>query len=210
MNEDGSMARMPDLERFGQKHGLRIVTIADLIQYRLLTERLVRRLYEDSVMFDQTGTAWRAIAYETSVDAREFFAFVRGDIGGDEPVLCRVHSGSTLADTFASTPRDGGKHLRECIDTIERAGRGVVVYLPPRGRARAELENYVSLRERPPDTTSDPPFRDFGLGAQVLSDLGLSRIRLLTNNPRKIAGLHGFGLDVVERVPLSAMSRPGE
>jgi 3,4-dihydroxy 2-butanone 4-phosphate synthase/GTP cyclohydrolase II len=210
MNDDGSMARMPDLERFGQKHGLRIVTIADLIQYRLLTERLVRRLYEDTVTFDQTGTAWRAIAYETSVDGREFFAFIRGDISGEEPVLCRVHSGSTLADTFASTPRDGGKHLRECIDTIERAGRGVVVYLPPRGRARAELENYVSLRERPPDTTSDPPFRDFGLGAQVLSDLGLSRIRLLTNNPRKIAGLHGFGLDVVERVPLAAMSRPGE
>jgi 3,4-dihydroxy 2-butanone 4-phosphate synthase/GTP cyclohydrolase II len=117
-----------------------------------------------------------------------------------------VHSGSTIADTFASTPRDGGRHLREAIQHIELAGRGVIVYLPPRGNAKSELENYVALRENPPDTTTDPPLREFGLGAQVLLDLGMHKIRLLTNNPRKIAGIHGFGLDVVERVALTSMT----
>lgn len=205
MRDDGMMARMPDLEVFAQKHGLRIVTIADLIQYRLLTERLVRRIAETTITLDQTGTTWRAIVYETSVDGREYLALVKGEVAGEDPPLCRVHSGSTIADTFASTARDGGKHLRECIAKIEAAGRGVVVYLPPRGSARAELDNYAALREKPPEKGSDPPFRDFGLGAQVLVDLGLHKIRLLTNNPRKIAGIHGFGLDVVERVPLEGV-----
>ncbi len=208
MREDGQMARMPDLEIFAKTHALRIVTIADLIQYRLLTERLVKRVAENTVTLDQTGTTWKASVYSSSVDGREFIVLVKGDLIGDPrdpPPLVRVHSGSTIADTFASTPRDGGLHLRECVTRIEAEGRGVIVYLPPRGNARAELDNYAVLRAKPPDTSNDPPFRDFGLGAQVLVDLGLNKIRFLTNNPRKIAGIHGFGLDVVERVPLTAM-----
>jgi 3,4-dihydroxy 2-butanone 4-phosphate synthase/GTP cyclohydrolase II len=210
MREDGSMARMPDLEVFAQKHGLRIVTIADLIQYRLLTERLVHRTVDDEVTLDQTGTTWRALTYMSTIENREFLALVKGDINADDAILCRMHSGSTLADTFASTPRDGGKHLRESIAKIEGEGRGVIVYFPPRGFARAELENYAMLRDKPPDVKHDPPLREFGLGAQVLVDLGAHKIRLLTNNPRKIAGIHGFGLDVVERVPLEAMTANGE
>jgi 3,4-dihydroxy 2-butanone 4-phosphate synthase/GTP cyclohydrolase II len=209
MRDDGSMARMPDLEVFAQKHSLRIVTIADLIQYRLLTERLVRKTSEETVQLDQTATTWRALTYQSTIEEREFLALVKGDITADN-VLCRMHSGSTLADTFASTTRDGGIHLRESIAKIESEGRGVVVYLPPRGCARAELANYVALRDKPPDQKSDPPLREFGLGAQVLVDLGAHKIRLLTNNPRKIAGIHGFGLDVVERVALEAMQGAGE
>jgi 3,4-dihydroxy 2-butanone 4-phosphate synthase/GTP cyclohydrolase II len=216
MNEDGTMARMPDLERFAQKHALRILTIADLIQYRLFTERLVRRVAEVQVTLDQTGTPWRAVAYETGIDdERQFLALVKGDLkapGG--PPLCRVHTGSTVADLFAATPRDGGRHLREAIAQIEAAGRGALVYIAPRGDVRVELEALRALQAAPPPPTAarggDPPLREFGLGAQVLVDLGVHEIRLLTNNPRKIAGIHGFGLDVVERVPLHSMERGGE
>ena len=206
MKEDGSMARMPDLEVFGQRHGLRIVTVADLIQYRLLTERLVTRVADHMLTLDLTGTTWRAVVYDAVIEQKQFLALVKGDVTGDEPPLCRVHSGSAIADVFASTPRDGGRHLREAIAQIEGVGRGVVVYLPSRGNTKAELENYVALRTPPPETTSDLPLREFGLGAQVLVDLGINKIRLLTNNPRKIAGIHGFGLDVVERVPLHSMT----
>ena len=210
MNDDGSMARMPDLEVFATTHGLRIVTIADLIQYRLLTERLVRRVSEHTITLDETNTDWQASVYETSVDGREFLVLVKGDVSGDVAPLCRVHSGSTVADTFASTTRDGGKHLRECFAKIESEGRGVIVYLPSRGDTRRELESYAAFRASPPSASHDPPLREFGLGAQVLADLGLHKIRLLTNNPRKIAGIHGFGLDVVEKVPLYSMTNPGE
>jgi len=212
MNEDGTMARMPDLERFAQKHGLRILSVADIIQYRLFTERLLRRVSEATIRLDQTGTDWRAIVYETTIDDRQFLALVKGKLDGNSPApLCRVHSGSSLADSFVATPRDGGRHLREAIAQIEAAGCGALVYIAPRGDLRAELE---ALREVPPPSgalpkggVGDAPLREFGLGAQVLVDLGLHEIRLLTNNPRKLAGIHGFGLDVVERVPLHSMGR---
>ncbi len=214
MNEDGTMARMPDLERFARRHGLRILTIADLIQYRLFTERLVRRVSEAPVTLDQTGTEWRAVVYETSgIDERQFLALVKGDVSGGPPPLCRVHTGSTVADVFAATPRDGGQHLREAITQIEQAGRGALVYIAPRGDVRRELDALRAVQEAPPppgDRPRDPPLREFGLGAQVLADLGMHEIRLLTNNPRKIAGIHGFGLEVVERVPLHSMGRGGE
>jgi 3,4-dihydroxy 2-butanone 4-phosphate synthase/GTP cyclohydrolase II len=207
MNEDGSMARMPDLERFAQKHSLRILTIADLIQYRLQTERLVKRTSEHEIVLDQTGTPWRAVTYEVVIDGRQFLALVKGDTMRDGPVLTRMHSGSTIADTFASTPKDGGRNLREAIRTIEDEGRGVVVYIPPRADLARELSAYISATETPaPDPHATDPLREFGLGAQVLADLGLQRIRLLTNNPRKIAGIHGFGLDVVESVSLVSLS----
>ena len=217
MNEDGTMARMPDLERFAAKHALRILTIADLIQYRLFTERLVRRVSEAPLTLDQTGTEWRAVVYETGIDdERQFLALVKGDLkaSAGAPPLCRVHTGSTVADLFAATPRDGGRHLREAIAQIEHEGRGALVYIAPRGDVRMELEALRAMKAAPPPPSrpgsGDPPLREFGLGAQVLVDLGLHRIRLLTNNPRKIAGIHGFGLDVVERVPLHSMGRGGE
>ena len=140
MNDDGTMARMPDLERFAEKYGLRILTIEDLIQYRLFTERLMRRAADAELTLDQTGTEWRAIVYESTIDDRQFVALVKGDIVGGEPPLCRVHTGSTVADLFAATPRDGGQHLREAIAQIEAAGRGALVYIAPRGDMRAELE----------------------------------------------------------------------
>jgi len=149
---------------------------------------------------------------------------VKGKLDGAPPPLCRVHSGSTLADSFVATPRDGGRHLREAIAQIEAAGCGALVYIAPTGNLRAELD---SLRDAAPPSSAtapaigssralpagavlDQPLREFGLGAQVLVDLGLHEIRLLTNNPRKLAGIHGFGLDVVERVPLHSMSRGGK
>jgi 3,4-dihydroxy 2-butanone 4-phosphate synthase / GTP cyclohydrolase II len=211
MNEDGTMARMPDLETFARKHELRILSIADLIQYRLFTERLMRRSSEATVTLDQTGSEWRAIVYETSIDDRQFLALVKGDVTGRPPPLCRVHTGSTIADTFTATPRDGGRHLREAIAQIEAAGRGALVYIAPLGDVRRELEAWQQMRKSPPPSPSnDAPLRQFGLGAQVLLDLGLHEIRLLTNNPRKIAGLHGFGLDVVESVPLPSVEHGGE
>ena len=202
MKADGTMARMPDLERFAGTHGLRILTIADLIRYRLLTERLVRRVSEAQVTLDQTGSEWRAIVYETNIDDRQFLALIKGDLSGDAP-LCRVHSGSTLADTFAATPSDGGRRLREAIAQIEAAGRGALVYIAPRGDVRRELERSRATGGVPASSSpTGPPLREFGLGAQVLVDLGLHEIRLLTTSPRKIAGIHGFGLDVLESVPL--------
>jgi 3,4-dihydroxy 2-butanone 4-phosphate synthase/GTP cyclohydrolase II len=206
MNEDGTMARMPDLERFAARHGLRILTIEDLIQYRLFTERLMRRTQEATITLDQTGTEWRAIVYETTIDDRQFLALVKGNLAGPEPPLCRVHTGSTLADLFAATPRDGGRHLKEAIAQIEAAGRGALVYIAARGDVRAELDAWRIAKETPAAPAKDAPLREFGLGAQVLTDLGLHEIRLLTNNPRKLAGIHGFGLEVVERVPLHSMS----
>jgi 3,4-dihydroxy 2-butanone 4-phosphate synthase/GTP cyclohydrolase II len=208
MNDDGSMARMPDLEIFAKKHGLRIVTIADLIQYRLQTERLVRRTAERDITLDHTGTSWRAIAYEVGIDGRQLLALVKGDPTGDTPTLTRMHSGSTIADTFASTPKDGGRNLRKAIHAIEEMGRGVVVYIPPRSNLSRELDAYAASTSRgatSPETANDP-LREFGLGAQVLADLGLTKIRLLTNNPRKIAGIHGYGLDIVESVSLAQLS----
>ncbi len=214
MKEDGTMARLPDLEQFAQKHGLRILTIADLIQYRLFTERLVRRASEATVTLDQTSSEWRIVVYETTIDGRQFLALVKGDLTGPPAPLCRVHTGSTLADTFAATPLDGGRHLREAIAQIESAGRGALVYIAPSGDIRREFDAWRAARGSPPPSSSsppkDPPLREFGLGAQVLVDLGLHEIRLLTNNPRKIAGIHGFGLDVVERVPLHSMGHGGE
>jgi 3,4-dihydroxy 2-butanone 4-phosphate synthase/GTP cyclohydrolase II len=206
MREDGTMARMPDLEIFAKKHDLRIVTIADLIQYRLQTERLVRRVGQGAVRLDETGSEWTLNVYESATDGRQFIALTKGTLTEGSPVLCRMHSGSTIGDVFASTPRDGGRNLREAIHRIESERRGVIVYLPPRQSPAEELRAITGKPSEAPAPVStlatDSPLREFGLGAQVLSDLGLHRIRLLTHNPRKIAGLSGFGLEVVESVPL--------
>jgi 3,4-dihydroxy 2-butanone 4-phosphate synthase/GTP cyclohydrolase II len=208
MNDDGSMARMPDLERFAEKHGLLILSIADLIQYRLQHEALVRRIRDVSVVLDRTNPnahTWRSVVYGTDVDPRQFLALVFGDVtSSGTPVLTRVHTGSTFGDVFGSTPFEGGSNLRAAIAQIEREGRGVILYLPGRGDVARELDDYVKahLPREATDAPPEPPLREFGIGAQCLADLGLRQIRLLTNNPRKIAGLHGYGLDVVACVPL--------
>jgi 3,4-dihydroxy 2-butanone 4-phosphate synthase/GTP cyclohydrolase II len=200
MKEDGTMARMPDLEEFAQRHGLMILTIADVIQYRLQTERLVRRVAEHPLRLDETGTVWHAYAYEAETYQQRFLALVKGDVScGSEAVLCRVHRGSLIADLFSSTASEGGHHLRKAIRMIEQAGRGVVLYVPSGGDVVGELRAMSPAME---GGAGPHPLRDFGLGAQILCDLGLCKIALLTNNPRKIAGLAGYGLEAVERVPL--------
>jgi 3,4-dihydroxy 2-butanone 4-phosphate synthase/GTP cyclohydrolase II len=203
MNEDGSMARMPDLEVFAHKHDLRILTVAELIQYRLQTERLVRRVGEKRLVLDETGTDWSSYVYESATDGRQFLALVKGDIDGDEPTLCRMHSGSLVGDLFSSTRREGGRNLREAIARIEAEGSGIVVYLPARGSIAGDLEAHHI--EPSPQAGPDHPLREFGLGAQVLYDLGARKLKLLTNSPRKIAGIHGFGLEVTESIPLVSM-----
>lgn len=209
MNEDGTMARMPDLEIFAERHGLVILTIADLIRYRLQAERLVERVEEGLIVLDRTDTAWRAIVYEATVDDRQLMALVKGDVKSEGSILCRMHSGSTLGDVFASPVSEGGRNLFQAVDAIEKEGRGVIVYLPPRGDLRAELES-IARRTKSSPVAAPPPetrahggtLREYGLGAQVLRELGVRRIRLLTNNPRKIAGIHGYGLEVEASVPL--------
>jgi 3,4-dihydroxy 2-butanone 4-phosphate synthase / GTP cyclohydrolase II len=204
MNEDGSMARMPDLEAFAHKHSLRILTVAELIQYRLQTERLVRRVAEKKLVLDETGTAWASYVYESATDGRQFLALVKGVIKEDEPVLCRMHSGSLVGDMFSSTRREGGRNLREAIARIEAEGCGIVVYLPARSSVADDLSSH-KMEPTPPPAT-DHPLREFGLGAQVLHDLGARKLKLLTNSPRKIAGISGFGLEIIESIPLMSMS----
>jgi 3,4-dihydroxy 2-butanone 4-phosphate synthase/GTP cyclohydrolase II len=211
MNDDGTMARMPDLEIFARTHSLRILTIADLIRYRLQTEHLVERVDEHTIRLDRTGTEWKAIVFEAPLDGRELLALVKGTPRQEDPVLCRMHNGSTVGDLFSSGPFEGGQNLREAIDRIEQEGAGVIVYFPAKSDLRGQLD---ALRKRsdptkPPEPSSpihDAPqrsaLREFGLGAQILRELGLQRLRLLTNNPRKIAGIRGYGLEIVEMVPL--------
>ncbi|HVW25250.1 MAG TPA: 3,4-dihydroxy-2-butanone-4-phosphate synthase [Polyangiaceae bacterium] len=223
MNDDGTMARMPDLEIFARTHGLRIVTIADLIRYRLQTERLVERVSERSVVLDRSGATWQAIVFAAPLEDREVLALVKGAPRRGEPVLCRMHTGSIVGDLFCSSPSDGGHNLREAIDAIEREGTGVIVYLPTTRDLRDQLETHGprgSDKPREPEKATasaalnDVPhkaaLREFGLGAQILRELGLERLRLLTNNPRKIAGIRGYGLEIVESVPLSPMSGVAE
>ena len=208
MNEDGTMARMPDLERFAAKHDLLVVTIADLVQYRMQTERLVTRVSEQPLTLDATGSTWRGVVYEIGGEARQFLALVKGDIVSSTPTLCRVHAGSTIGDVFASTASEGGSNLRQAIRLIEDEGQGVILYIPPRSTLSTELTAQDRKAPSPAlasgDATRSATLREFGLGAQVLADLGVRKLRLLTNNHAKIAGLSGFGLEVVERVPLKA------
>jgi 3,4-dihydroxy 2-butanone 4-phosphate synthase/GTP cyclohydrolase II len=201
IRDDGEMARLPDLEKFATLHGLAILTIADLIAYRLQTETLIRRVIEREIVLDRTGTAWRAVLFESEIDERRVLALVKGEIVESSATLCRMHRGSLLSDVFSSSVASGGHQLAESMLAIERQGSGVIVYLPPQAPPGVELES---------DEVSDPAasvvpartLREYGLGAQVLRDLGVRRLRLLTNHPRRIAGLHGHGLDLVECVPI--------
>jgi len=212
VNEDGTMARLPELKTFAKEHGLKIVSIADLISHRRRREKLVERVTEARIptLF---GT-FRAIAYE-SEDGRTHMALVKGELGGKENVLVRVHSECFTGDVLGSIRCDCGLQLQEAIRLIDEAGEGVVVYIRGHeGRGiglRHKLEAYA-LQEQGLDTVEanlelglSVDSRDYGVGAQILADLGVSTMRLLTNNPTKRAGLEGYGLSIVERVPLESV-----
>ncbi|MBK8169188.1 MAG: 3,4-dihydroxy-2-butanone-4-phosphate synthase [Sandaracinaceae bacterium] len=202
MNDDGTMARLSDLSTFAEIHGLRILSIAELIEYRLQTERLVHSLSVAPVSVP-SGMPWVAHAYETSVDGRQFLAMTLGDIHGDEPILVRVHTGSVLGDVFGA--RRGDRVVAaDAMTRIEAEGRGVVLFIPGSVNFVRDLA-FHSGQQMPVASPEEQGavLREFGLGAQVLADLGLRRIRLLTNRPRRLAGVDAYGLDVVEQVMMN-------
>jgi len=211
MKDDGTMARMPDLVAFARRHRLKIVTIADLISYRRHHEKLVRRSAEAALPTSHAGD-WRCVVYENDIDGIDHLALVKGEIDPQSPVLIRVHSECLTGDAFASLRCDCGEQLEAAMRMIDREGVGVVLYMRQEGRGIG-LKNKIrayQLQDREGLDTVEanerlgfpPDLRDYGIGAQMMVDLGVRRIRLITNNPGKRAGIEGYGLQIVEQVPL--------
>lgn len=200
MRDDGEMARVPDLEDFARKHGLGIVQIADLIQYRLAQEQLVRRLADTEVRPQGHGlsASYRAHLFSSDVDDAEYLVLCLGDVGNGEPVLVRVQVASFLRDLFCVTDPSGNLPATDWLRRIESEGRGVMLYILPRGGRSLAAELGANTVDKDPTGT---PLRDIGLGSQILVQLGIRSIRLLTNNPRRLAGIEGYGIQVVECVP---------
>src|ERR1700754_1791266 len=212
MNDDGTMARVPDLQRYCERHGLKMITVADLIAYRRKHDRLVERVVDTRL---PTGFGeFTAVGYRSLVDGKHHVALVKGEVAGEKDVLVRVHSECLTGDVFHSLRCDCGEQLESALSMIEREGQGVLLYLAQEGRGIGLLNKLKAykLQDQGLDTVDanlrlglPADLRDYGIGAQILSDLGLTSIRILTNNPRKIHGLEGYGLSVPVQAPTQAV-----
>ena len=210
MNEDGTMARVPELMEFAKKHLLKVVTIKDLIKYRMRTELFVRRLVAVKIP-TKFGGDFNVIAYANDIDEIIHLALVKGEIKPGDEVLVRVHSQCLTGDVFASERCDCGEQLHKAMEMIRKEGKGVILYMKQEGRGIGLINKLraYELQDKGLDTVEaniklgfKPDLRDYGIGAQILVDIGVRKMKLMTNNPKKIVGLEGYGLKVIERVPI--------
>ncbi|MBW1799282.1 MAG: bifunctional 3,4-dihydroxy-2-butanone-4-phosphate synthase/GTP cyclohydrolase II [Deltaproteobacteria bacterium] len=215
MNDDGTMARMPDLEIFAEKHGLKIATVADIIAYRMRNESFVHKAAE-TILPTPFGE-FRAMAFVNDIDDYEHLAIVKGEIHPDKEVLVRVHSQCLTGDVFGSYRCDCGTQLKRAMEIVQKEGLGIILYMMQEGRGIGlanKLKAYA-LQEKGFDTVEaneelgfEADLRDYGVGAQILAALGVRKMKLMTNNPRKIIGLEGYGLEITGRIPIETEPRP--